>query len=462
MRATKFFTAIPAGITLIVLIWETETSYTVPNLENDRTYYFALIAYNSSGRESAYSAEVVYYPPPPPPLPPCSVYISPTYASFSDSGGSGTVSVTTPASCLWTAVSNASWVLITSNSSASGPAAVNISVLANIETSPRTGTLTIAGQVFTIIQSGAPSTFSISPLAQTFASTGGTGRVSITAPPEYSWSAYTQNSWITLNSAITGTGTSFIDYSISVNSGTSSRTGSIITAEKTLTVTQSGSPQGRVVFAVNSGGDEYVDKNGVVYQSDKYYLGGWSGSTAADISETGDVPLHQTERYGNFSYAIPLVNGKYQVTLKFNEFYWSAPGQRIFDVWLEGTQVLTNFDIFASVGKNRPYDVSFPVSVTDGQLDIDFRATVDYAKVSAITVMERPSLVILAINCGGPEYIDKAGVMYQADQYYDGGWPGTLLESISGTDDVPLYQTETITGTSPIPFLWPTETTGYR
>lgn len=84
----------------------------------------------------------------------CTYSISPTYKSFSNSGGTGTVSVTTSSGCTWTATRNSSWITITSGSSGSGSGTVFYSVSLNSNTSSRTGTMTIAGKTVTIIQSG--------------------------------------------------------------------------------------------------------------------------------------------------------------------------------------------------------------------------------------------------------------------------------------------------------------------
>jgi hypothetical protein len=54
-----------------------------------------------------------------------------------------------------------------------------------------------------------------------------------------------------------------------------------------------------------------------------------------------------------------------------------------------GTKFISNLDIFAMVGKNRAYDVTIPVTVTNGILKIDFVTVVDNAKVSAILVQNR-------------------------------------------------------------------------
>ena len=150
--------------------------------------------------------------------------------------------------------------------------------------------------------------------------------------------------------------------------------------------TQASSTSGNVVFADNAGGGQYTDTSGNVYKADTDYSGGYPASTTAAITGTVDPTLYQTERYGNFSYNIPLANGNYTVTLKFAEIYWTAAGKRIFNVSMQGTQVISNLDIYAHVGKNVAYDLSFPVSVTNGTLNITFTTVADNAKVSAISV----------------------------------------------------------------------------
>ncbi len=84
----------------------------------------------------------------------CSYSISPTSASFAAAGGTGSVSVTATAGCAWTAVSNATFITITSGSSGTGNGTVGFSVAANAGSTSRTGTMTIAGQTFTVTQAG--------------------------------------------------------------------------------------------------------------------------------------------------------------------------------------------------------------------------------------------------------------------------------------------------------------------
>jgi hypothetical protein len=80
--------------------------------------------------------------------------ISPTSASFGPGGGTGSVNVTSPGGCVWVARSNTGWITITSGSSGIANGTVNYSVRANPLIFARTGTMTIAGQTFTVSEAG--------------------------------------------------------------------------------------------------------------------------------------------------------------------------------------------------------------------------------------------------------------------------------------------------------------------
>lgn len=81
----------------------------------------------------------------------CSYSILPASQNFAGLGGTGSVTVTAGAGCPWTAVSNAAWITVNSGSSGSGNGTVGYSVAFN-PGAQRTGTITIAGQVFTVTQ----------------------------------------------------------------------------------------------------------------------------------------------------------------------------------------------------------------------------------------------------------------------------------------------------------------------
>jgi hypothetical protein len=84
----------------------------------------------------------------------CSFSLNPNSAAFTSGGGTSSVTVTAPAGCAWTAVSNATFITITSGSSGSGNGTVNYSVASNTGTETRNGTMTIAGQTFSVSQTG--------------------------------------------------------------------------------------------------------------------------------------------------------------------------------------------------------------------------------------------------------------------------------------------------------------------
>ena len=125
------------------------TQVTITDLPNGSTYYFAATAYDNSNPpiESTYSDEVNKDM--------CTYSISQTNASFSASGGTGSVSVTTQPGCTWTASSGASWLTITSGKNGTGNGVISYSVSANTNTDARTASSTFAGKVFTVAQSGA-------------------------------------------------------------------------------------------------------------------------------------------------------------------------------------------------------------------------------------------------------------------------------------------------------------------
>jgi hypothetical protein len=116
----------------------------------------------------------------------CPRSISPTEQSFGSAGGTGSVEVTAPTGCEWTAESNKDWITMTSGENGSGNGTVDYSVSANPGADSRIGTVTIAGKTFTVTQSGtvaSPITL-ISPEDQT--SFNGCSLYSL---PSFAWSA---------------------------------------------------------------------------------------------------------------------------------------------------------------------------------------------------------------------------------------------------------------------------------
>ena len=170
----------------------------------------------------------------------CSYSISPTSQSFAAAGGTGNVTVTAGGGCAWTAVSNASWIDVTSGASGTDNGIVQYSVDANASSSPRTGTLTIAGQTFTVSQSGAVAcTVAMSPTSASFPQAGGSTSVTVTAPAGCGWTAVSNSSWIMVTAGAAGSGNGMVTYSVAPYTGRpKNRKGTVTIAGLTLSVRQ--------------------------------------------------------------------------------------------------------------------------------------------------------------------------------------------------------------------------------
>jgi hypothetical protein len=87
------------------------------------------------------------------PAPTCTYAIDPTSMDVGDGPStSDPITVTAPTGCGWTATSNDGWIQVESGATGSGNGTVTFSVSRNNGDDPRVGTLTIAGQTFTVTQ----------------------------------------------------------------------------------------------------------------------------------------------------------------------------------------------------------------------------------------------------------------------------------------------------------------------
>ena len=172
----------------------------------------------------------------------CSYALATTTASVSASASSATLALTTTSSCAWSAISNVSWLSITSSSSGSGSTSVSYAVAANGSSNARSGTLSIAGQTFTVTQAGAAPTcaYSLSPTSQSLSAGATTGRVSVAAGNACAWTASSAASWLTISSGSSGSGYGTVAYAVAANSSSSSRSGTITIGGQAYTVTQEG------------------------------------------------------------------------------------------------------------------------------------------------------------------------------------------------------------------------------
>ena len=127
---------------------------------------------------------------------------------------------------------------MTSGATGSGNGSVGFSVSANTSPSQRIGTLTVAGQTFTVTQAGAGCTFAISSTSSSVVAAGGTGSTNVTAGVGCPWSAASHDSWITVTGGVSGSGNGSVSFSVAANPNTSARTGTLTIATRTFTVSQ--------------------------------------------------------------------------------------------------------------------------------------------------------------------------------------------------------------------------------
>jgi GH18 family chitinase len=147
-------------------------------------------------------------------------------------------------------------------------------------------------------------------------------------------------------------------------------------------------------WRINAGGSDHTDGLGSLWKADNQFLGGSSASTGSTVTGTGDPPLFQSERWGAFSYVLNVPPGSYQVTLRFAEIYWTLAGKRVFNVSINGTPFLNNFDIVADAGGAFKADDKIFSNVApngSGQIVIQFSVgAADQPKVSALQIIPMP------------------------------------------------------------------------
>ncbi len=181
----------------------------------------------------------------------CSYSIAPTSNSFPSSGGNGSVTVTTLTGCIWKAISNDSWIIASNDGNSNGSGTASYAVEANTGADPRIGTITVAGETFTVTQAGTSCTFSIAPTGKLFVHTGGEGSIAVATSASCNWTASTVEPWITVTSGAAGTGNGVVTYAVRDNPSTSPRQGAITVAGLSFTVMQGGTALDICTFSLN-------------------------------------------------------------------------------------------------------------------------------------------------------------------------------------------------------------------
>ena len=196
---------------------------------------------------------------------PCTYTLGTRSRSISHEGGRLSVSVNTQGSCAWTAMSQAGWIQIEQGSSGTGTGSVTIAVEAN-GGDAREGRVVIAGQTFTVMQTGVsdppppappapdpdpdpdpnppPSpqpptcTFTVTPTTLNLPAQLSQGTVNVAASAaSCAWTAASEATWLSVTPA-SGTGSGQVQFTALGNQTASPRTGTMLVAGQTVTATQ--------------------------------------------------------------------------------------------------------------------------------------------------------------------------------------------------------------------------------
>ena len=246
---------------------------------------------------------------------------------------------------------------------------------------------------------------------------------------------------------------------LSINASTGLISGTPTTAAtSTVTVTAKDTTgaSGTASFSwtVNSGSGTGTGSGGVdisaggpaaaPFVADEDFTGGTTAATTNAITTTGITnpapqSVYQHNRYGNFTYTIPglTAGASYTVQLDFAEEYWTTAGSRTFNTLINGTQVLTNFDIFATAGGEfKAVDESFTATASSaGAITIQFVSVKDNAQVNGIQVTPTSGGGGTGTGSGGVDISagGPAAAPFVADEDFTGGATAATTNAITTT-----------------------------
>lgn len=147
----------------------------------------------------------------------------------------------------------------------------------------------------------------------------------------------------------------------------------------------------------------YYSNDSHWWSPDAYFKGGQLSTSQEPATGTDDPEFYETERWGHFSYAIPVAPGRYTVTLHFIEHRATAEGLdrktasggtsaaegRVFNVFCNGRTILADLNILEQAGENHPLvrTIKGLEPNAQGKLLLEFVPVTRYAAVSAIEVV---------------------------------------------------------------------------
>ena len=174
--------------------------------------------------------------------------ISPENVTFEHQGGNGTVTVSTQSKMVWQARPNVDWLSVSPTRGA-GTGGVTYQVAPYNEVATRQGTLTVAGNTFTVFQYGRRMKLSTYKETQDYETH--VIPITVNALAITQWSVTPNASWISVVDTGNGQGSDSVTITIAENPSYNNRTGSVTIGTETFAVTQTGRPPEAWSFDVN-------------------------------------------------------------------------------------------------------------------------------------------------------------------------------------------------------------------
>lgn len=142
----------------------------------------------------------------------------------------------------------------------------------------------------------------------------------------------------------------------------------------------------------------FTDSQGRFWHPDDYFFNGRLSDQRTQITGTSDPDLFSAERFGHFTYTLPVdTRDRYTLVLHFVEFYFGkgmpgggGAGNRVFRVLCNGQTLLDNFDIYKEAGSLHVLTKTFPHirPSAQGKLNLTFEPIVNNATISGIEVLD--------------------------------------------------------------------------
>ena len=158
-----------------------------------------------------------------------------------------------------------------------------------------------------------------------------------------------------------------------------------------------GTPHRQLPIRIATQRTAFIDHDGNTWSPDNYYLNGTLSSVHQAVTGTPDRELFGSERYGHFTYAIPVdTRDQYTLVLHFAELYYGTGsagggvGSRIFNVFCNGRTLLENFDIYKEAGSLHVLTKTFQhvKPSPQGKLNLTFEPVINNATISGIEVLD--------------------------------------------------------------------------